>query len=408
MPLVQGKLKQMVGAKRFAIMNREGWERVGARIIAGTIALAALALTPASAQRDPLAPLPEQATQAAQSKSQPAPNPAVLRPAAVQSTPIVAPQTGFEGFKQYLAAKARAAGVREATIRAVVPYLTLNATAIRLDRAQPGGVSNPNAAPPFAPYRRRHVTADLINRGAARYRANYAYLTNIERRFGVEPQILMAIYGHETSYGRVTGSFDLPQVLATLAYEGRRRGFFEDEFIASLQLLDQGIPRSRLKGSWAGATGYPQFMPSIVLRLRADGDGNGTANIWSSEADALASIANYLRNAGWKPNVHWGIPVRVPAGFNRAAVRTNLVAPRCPAVYARHSRWLTMREWRALGVVPTGRSLPQTEMATLIEPDGPGATAYLLSTNYRAILDYNCSNFYALSVGLLGDAIVGG
>jgi membrane-bound lytic murein transglycosylase B len=148
-------------------------------------------------------------------------------------------------------------------------------------------------------------------------------------------------------------------------------------------------------------------MPSNVLRLAVDGDGDGYANIWSSEPDGLASIANYLRDAGWKPNVHWGIPVRVPSTLNRAAIVTRLTAPRCEAVYKRHSQWKTMREWRALGVRPVRRTLPDNEMATLIEPDGPNATAYLLSTNYRAILDYNCSNFYALSVGLLADAIAG-
>jgi lytic murein transglycosylase len=374
--------------------------------------LAALAMTPASAQRDPLAPLPERLPA-------PAPAPAPQRPIApapvqVRPAPYGYPAPprpaagGFEAYKQYLVGRARSAGVREATIQSVVPGLTLNDTVIRLDRAQPGNISNPNYTPPFSPYRRQHVTPDLMSRGAAKYRANYAYLTGIERRFGVEPQVLLAIFGHETSFGRVTGTFDLPQVLATLAYEGRRRSFFEDEFIASLRLLDQGIPRARLRGSYAGATGYPQFMPSVVLRLRTDGDGDGVANIWGSEADALASIAAYLRDAGWKPNVHWGAPVRVPATFNRAAVRTALASPRCPRVYARHSRWLTVREWRALGVLPVGRALPEGEMASLIEPDGPGATAYLLTTNYRSILDYNCSNFYALSVGLLGDAIVGG
>jgi membrane-bound lytic murein transglycosylase B len=206
----------------------------------------------------------------------------------------------------------------------------------------------------------------------------------------------------------VTGGFDLAEVLATLAYEGRRRAFFEEEFVAALKLLDRGTPRSRLKGSWAGATGYPQFMPTVVLRLATDGDGDGTANIWRSEADGLASIAAYLRDAGWKPNIHWGIPVRTPASLNRAAIKSRLVSPRCPQVYARHSQWKTVREWRALGVYPVGRSLPENEMATLLEADGPNETAYLLTTNYRAILDYNCSNFYALSVGLLADAIVGG
>jgi membrane-bound lytic murein transglycosylase B len=124
--------------------------------------------------------------------------------------------------------------------------------------------------------------------------------------------------------------------------------------------------------------------------------------------DGLASIANYLRDAGWKPHVHWGIPVRVPVSLNRNAVRTTLVPPRCPQVFRRHSRWLTMREWRSLGLQPLGTSLPDGEMATLLEPDGPNATAYLLTSNYRAILDYNCSNFYALSVGLLADRIAAG
>ncbi len=351
----------------------------------------------AGAQVDPLAPLPD------------APPP-VLQPAA---QPVVAPSSssaliGFAGYKTRLAGLARSAGVREATIQAVVPFLSLNNRVIQLDRGQPGDISRPNYFPPFAPYRRAHVTSDLIRRGQARYAANGRWLNWIEQRYGVEAGVLMAIYGHETSYGRVTGGFDLAEALATLAYEGRRRSFFEEEFVAALKLLDRGTPRSRLKGSYAGATGYPQFMPSVVLRLATDGDGDGVANIWRSEADGLASIAAYLRDAGWKPNVHWGIPVRVPSTLNRAALKSRLTAPRCPRVYARHSQWKTMREWRALGVYSTGRSLPENEMATLIEPDGPNATAYLLSTNYRAILDYNCSNFYALSVGILADAIAGG
>jgi membrane-bound lytic murein transglycosylase B len=276
---------------------------------------------------------------------------------------------------------------------------------VQLDRAQPGGPPNSGIIPPFAPYRREHVSRDLITRGAARFAASAGQLRYIEQRYGVDPAVLLAIFGHETSYGQVVGTFDLVQVLATLAYEGRRRDFFEAETIAALQLIDRGTPRSRLKGSWAGATGYPQFMPTSVLRLARDGDGNGSADIWGSQADALASIANYLREAGWKPGIGWGFAARVPATLNRAALRTALTAPRCPQVYRRHSRWMTIREWRALGVQPYGRTPPEDELATLIEPDGPAATAYLLTSNYRAILDYNCSNFYALSVGLLADAI---
>jgi lytic murein transglycosylase len=325
-----------------------------------------------------------------------------------QGRPAVSAPTGFDAYKLQLAARARREGVREATIASAMSGLAQNARVIQLDRGQPGGVNNPNAIPPFAPYRRAHVTDDLIRRGQARYASNYTRLAAIERRTGVEASVLMAIYGHETSYGAVTGGFDLLPALATLAYEGRRRELFESEFVAALKLLDRGTPRYRLKGSWAGATGYPQFMPSTVLRLATDGDGDGAANIWSSEPDGLASIAAYLREAGWKPNVHWGIAVRTPATLNRAAIANPLTAPRCPAVYKRHSQWKTLAEWRRLGLQPVGstRGVGENEMLSLLEPDGPAATAYLLSTNYRAILDYNCSNFYALSVGLLADAIV--
>jgi membrane-bound lytic murein transglycosylase B len=194
-------------------------------------------------------------------------------------------------------------------------------------------------------------------------------------------------------------------VLASLAYDGRRRELFETEFLAALKLIDTGFTRAHLRGSYAGATGLPQFMPSLVLRLRADGDGDGQADIWSSEPDALASIAYYLRESGWKPGVPWGIEVRVPATFNRAAVSPTEVAPRCPAVFRRHSRPLPFSQWRALGISPAGKAMPDTEMAWLMELDGPGGPAYLLTANYRAILQYNCSNSYAMSIGLLADAI---
>lgn len=323
----------------------------------------------------------------------------------LQSAYAVAPRTAWDTYKIRLAALARQQGVREATIQANVPDLAINQRVIDLERTEPVARTSNGVVGALAPYLRTHVTSSLITRGRSNYSNLYQGLRWIEARYGVDAPILLAIYGHETSYGLVTGSTDLLQALASLGYYGRRRDFFESEFVAALKLIDQGIPRWRLKGSWAGATGLPQFMPSVALRLRADGDGDGEANMWSDELDGLASIANYLRDAGWKPNVAWGIPVRTPPTLNRPALRTRVTAQRCPQVYARQSRWLTMREWRGLGVIPLGRSLPDTEMASLIEPDGPYETAYLLTTNYRAILDYNCSNFYAISVGVLADAI---
>jgi lytic murein transglycosylase len=326
-------------------------------------------------------------------------------PAQSYAQPARAAASPWDTYKERLAALARLQGVREATIRANVPDLTINQRVIELERTEPVARSSGGVVGSLAPYLKSHVTSSLIARGHANYADHYDALRRLEQRYGVDPAVLMAIWGHETSYGRVTGSTDLLQALASLGYYGRRRDMFEKEFVSALKLMDQGVPRWRLKGSWAGATGYPQFMPSVALRLRADGDGDGYADIWANELDGLASIALYLRDAGWKPNTAWGIPVRTPGNLNRQAIVSRITVPRCPQVHRRLSRWLSMREWRAMGVTPIGRSLPDSEMAALIEPDGYDKTAYLLTTNYRSILDYNCSNFYALSVGVLADAI---
>jgi membrane-bound lytic murein transglycosylase B len=331
------------------------------------------------------------------------------RPAVPTAIPLSAAAQSsaysWDLYKVRLAALARAQGVRESTVDAYVPGLSMNSRVIELERTEPVAHSYGGVVGALEPYLRAHVTPSIVERGRANYRDHYDGLSRIYARYGVDPSVLMAIWGMETSYGTVTGDTDLLQALASLGYYGRRRELFETEFVDALKLIDQGVPRWRLKGSWAGATGYPQFMPSVVLRLRADGDGDGYADIWSDELDGLASIAAYLRDAGWKPNVTWGIPVRTPLNLNRYAIVSRITSPRCPQVYKRLSRWLSMREWRTLGVTPLGRSLPDNEMASLIEPDGPNATAYLLTTNYRVILDYNCSNFYAISVGVLADAI---
>ena len=208
----------------------------------------------------------------------------------------------------------------KSTIQANVPGLDINQRVIDLERTEPIARTSGGVVGALQPYMRDHVTSTLIRRGQSNYSNLYGGLRSIEARWGVDPTVLLAIYGHETSYGLVTGSTDLLQALASLGYYGRRRDFFEGEFISALKLMDQGVPRWRLKGSWAGATGFPQFMPSVALRLRADGDGDGFSDIWSDELDGLASIASYLRDAGWKPNVAWGIPVRTPANLNRAAI----------------------------------------------------------------------------------------
>ena len=238
----------------------------------GALVAAVLA---SSSQSDPLAPLPE--------TPKPAPAPLILQPQPVTQAPrplIVQPQptvrqpvylpqpavastgelTGFAAYKVRLSALARSAGIREATTQSVIPYLQLNSRVIELDRSQRPTSTSGSAPPSYGRYINRHITASLINRGYARYAGHWTNLSRIRERYGVEPSIVIAIYGKETSYGSITGTFDLVEALATLAYEGRRRSMFEGEFIAALQLLDAGVRRSTLKGSYAGVTGYPQFM----------------------------------------------------------------------------------------------------------------------------------------------------
>jgi lytic murein transglycosylase len=359
-------------------------------ILAATIGTAAIAQT-AAGEEEPA----ETAAQESETSAAPA-------------TPAPTEDSQMRAFIATLRPQALAMGITPALFDSTLPTLNYNPRVIHHDRAQPGSSAASIANPPaFAPYRDAHVDRVRIGMGRSRYGSLRPLLLGIEQKSGVPEQIMLAIYGHETGYGTFSGSFDLLNSLATLAYDGRRRALFSDEFLKGLLMLQRGIPRSQLKGSWAGATGNPQFLPSVYFRLGIDGDGDGKVDIWNSEPDTLASIGNYLRDAGWKPGVPWGVAVRVPDGIDRAVLRSPTASPRCPRVFARQSRWFTISEWRDKGIQILSGPVPaENELAALIEPDGPERTAYLVTTNYRSILDYNCSNFYALSVGLLGDAIL--
>ncbi|BBC73127.1 lytic transglycosylase [Altererythrobacter sp. B11] len=311
----------------------------------------------------------------------------------------------FDAYMQLVAAKARAQGVSEGTISRMLGGLSPNQRVIALDRDNVSSGGQSSGYPLLAPYIQRHNTQARVTRGRALYRELGPMGASIQGRFGVPPEILLAIWGHETSYGAVKGGFDLAGALATLAWEGRRRDLFETELVDLLKIADRdGVSRSTLVGSWAGAFGNPQFLPSVYLRLAVDGDGDGKRDIWNSEADTLYSIANYFRDAGWRSGEPWGVRAYTPNSVDRSAIAARVASPVCPRVHERHSRWMTVREWKALGVIPQG-PIGDDVMASLFEPDGPSAPSYLLTQNYRVILEYNCSNYYAMSVGLLADEI---
>ena len=332
---------------------------------------------------------------------------AALRLAQAVPTPAPAApaDSRFESYLETVRARALAQGISAATLDRELAGLTPNPRVIELDQRQPD--DSARVRPSFRNYIATRVTDGRVAQGRALAAELAPQLAAIEARYGVPAPILVAIWGLETNYGRFTGDFDLVRSLATLAWEGRRRALFEGELIAALKLIDEGrVSRERLVGSWAGATGQPQFLPSSYARYAADGDGDGRRDIWGNRADVLASIANYLKLNGWFAGGRWGHPAYVPPALERWRVRAITRSPRCTRPLDAHSRWIGVDEWKALGVVSLGGGWPSGEtLATLVEPDGEGQGAYVTYGNYRAILAYNCANFYALSVGLLADRI---
>lgn len=318
------------------------------------------------------------------------------------------PASGFSAWLADYEAGARSRGLKQAWLDATLADAQYVSRAVELDRNQPDSPT-PAKRSVFASYLARQLTPQKIADGKARVGTWGPAARRIAADSGVPPEILFAIWGMETSYGRIMGSFDLPSAIATLAYDGRREALFTRELDALVRMVGEGrVARADMTGSWAGAFGQSQFLPSSYLAYARDGDGDGKADIRNSTADAFASIANYLKQNGWQAGVPWGFSVGVPYGFDRATVANPVKPDSCVRPMEVHSRWLKVSEWKALGFRPLNAFWPAGDIdMTLVEPDGPGNGAYLTSRSYRAIMAYNCSNFYALSVALLGDALAG-
>jgi membrane-bound lytic murein transglycosylase B len=316
----------------------------------------------------------------------------------------IADNTSFDAWLAGYRATALARGVTPATLDQLLTGLVPSPRVVELDRAQPGDSGGAPAR--FDAYLAKRLDSARVSGGYATAARLSGQLAAIAARTGVPAGIIIGIWGMETSYGRVTGDFDVTRSLATLAWDGRRRELFTRELDAIVTIVDRGLaPRALLRGSWAGAMGQPQFLPSSYLAYAADGDGDGRIDIWNSDADTAASIANYLEKHGWARGLGWGQSVTLPTGFDREAVRNPVRPTTCIKPMERHSRWLPAADWRRLGVT-SARPLPaDATPMSLVEPDGAGQGAYLTTANYRVLMDYNCSNFYALSVALLGDAV---
>ena len=261
---------------------------------------------------------------------------------------------------------------------------------------------------PLETYLRRRLTARFITAGRETYARHKTLLESIGKAYGVSPSIIAAIWGVESNYGRFSGVRPTIAALATLAWDPRRSTFFRGELFDALEILNNGdIDLEHMKGSWAGAMGQVQFMPSSYLQYAEDYDGDGRRDIWSTPADVIASIANYLSARGWKGGDAWGREVRVTPDVARTI--TNKVERRNGTCRATRDMTVALpaRRWQELGVrLANGRSLPASIGDTALISGS--RQHFLVSSNYDTLLEYNCAHSYAVSVGLLADRIAAG
>ncbi|MCB9977921.1 MAG: lytic murein transglycosylase [Rhodospirillales bacterium] len=289
------------------------------------------------------------------------------------------------GFKKEAVKKGISQKTLESAFKGVKPLPRV----IELDRKQPEGKMT------FAQYKAKVITKERISQGRKLYRQYHETLDEIGAKYGVPAQYIVALWGMETSYGNNTGGFGVIPALATLAHDGRRSSFFRGELLAALKILDEGhVPLKDMKGSWAGAMGQNQFMPSSFHAYAVDEDGDGRRDIWTTRQDVFASTANYLRKSGWLGDERWGRPVNLPKKFSEKLVGTDVRK--------------SLKEWDKIGVrLPNGERLPDVEKmnASIVAPDGLSGPAFLAYHNFGVIMKWNRSQYFAISVGTLADAI---
>ncbi|PWC39998.1 murein transglycosylase [Azospirillum sp. TSO35-2] len=305
-------------------------------------------------------------------------------------TPAVAqPAVPFPQWLAALRTEAMSQGIRAQTFDRAFQRVQLSDRVVELDSSQPEFTRQ------VWQYLDSAVNEKRVQAGREKMQEHAALLNRITRRTGVPAEILTAFWGVESDFGKSTGNFSVIDALTTLAYEGRRASYFRSELLAALRILDSGdIAPERMTGSWAGAMGQTQFMPTVFLKNAVDEDGDSHRDIWNSMPDVLASTAKFVLANGWKPGEPWGQEVRLPGGFPYDQAELTIVKP--------------VSEWRRMGVVPAGGAeLTGDAPAAIIVLAGHQGPAFLVRENFRAIMRYNPSTSYALAVALLADRMAG-
>ena len=294
----------------------------------------------------------------------------------------------FEEWREGVRSEALSLGISSATFDAAFAGVEPIPRVIELDRSQP------EVTLTFDQYVERVVPESRVEKGRALLAAHRDILEPIGKKFGVPPRFIVALWGIETNFGQYLGGFPVIGSLATLAHDGRRSAYFRQELLHALRILEDGhITPEAMVGSWAGAMGQSQFMPSSFVNYAVDYDGDGKRDIWHTQADVFASAANYLAQAGWRSGEIWGRQVALPADFDHSLAGLKV------------KRGLA--EWQALGLRRAdGGDLPEAAMSgSVVLPGGEGGPAYLVYDNYRTIMRWNRSFYFATSVGLLADGI---
>ena len=285
---------------------------------------------------------------------------------------------------------AAAQGISEQIINRDLSRVSYVSRVIELDRMQP------EFSESFATYFERRVTEERITRGRALLAEHRPLLNQISQEYGVPPQYLVAFWGLETNYGGFFGRMPILDSLATLACDPRRSEYFTGELINALRIIEEGsVTADNMRGSWAGAMGHMQFMPSVFLRYAVDRDGDGRRDLWGSLPDAMASAANFLRGIGWQKEERWGREVLLPNNFDYRLAGLSETRP--------------LQDWQQLGVrMPNGNNLPRADMrASILAPTGHQGPAFMVYNNFHVIMGWNRAEAYALAVGHLADRIAG-
>ena len=371
------------------LLNAKNSDLPGIFVRAGWAAtLVVLSVLPGGCTRVlPLETLPEVVSQSGSDAAQ---TPPVLV-AVAEPIPVSIPAPRVPTFEEWLAefrSEALARGISVATLDSAFAGVQPIERVIELDRQQPESVLT------FEDYLTRVVPERRINIGREKLAQHRGLLDKVSAQFNVPPRFIVALWGVETDYGRLGGNFSVVASLATLAYEGRRAALFRSQLLDALHILNSGdVALSNMRGSWAGAMGQTQFMPSTFRNYALDFNGDGKRDPWNQLPDVFASAANYLSKIGWVKGETWGREVRVPDNFE--------------------SRWVgleqrkSLAEWRALGVHrKDGTALAALDMtASLVQPSGPAGRAFLVYDNFRVLMQWNRSTYFGVAVGQLADAL---